>query len=166
MAVLPRLDAVFCYPTLCIKRRYGDLVHAHSVHLVALTPQVFHLVHELLPLTERFFVVLVGYLLLNHIFFHALRLPYVFFAHFHRVHLGPHCYDFLYHFSPTFIFHLAQNLLISAVVKRMVLGVVACVISHECSCMSLYTSSVWMSKIRLSVSVKTSSHLWPYLAFK
>ena len=104
MAVCPRLDAVFSYPSLCIKRRYGYLVHAHSVHLLALTPQDFHLVHELLPLTERFFVVLVRYLLLNHIFFHALRLPYVVFAHFHRVHLRPHCYDFLYHFSPTFIF--------------------------------------------------------------
>ena len=69
MPVCPRLDSVFCYPALCIKRWYGDLVHAHSVHLVTLALQYFHLVHELLPFKERFFVVLVRYLLLNHIFF-------------------------------------------------------------------------------------------------
>ena len=69
MPVCCRVDAVFCYPALCIKRRYGNLVHAHSVHLVAFAPRDFHLVHELLSLNERFFVVLVCYLLLNHIFF-------------------------------------------------------------------------------------------------
>ena len=79
MSVCLRLDAVICYPALCIKWRYGDLVHAHSVHFVTVTPQHFHFVHKLLPSKERFFVVLVRYLFLNHIFFHALRLPYVFF---------------------------------------------------------------------------------------
>ena len=69
MAVCRRADAVICYPSLCVKWRYGDLVHAHSIHLVAFNPQYFHLVHELLSLKERFFVVLVRYLLLNHIFF-------------------------------------------------------------------------------------------------
>ena len=59
MPVCRCVDAAICYPTLRVKWRYGDLVHAHSVHLVALAPQYFHLVHELLSLTKRFFVVLV-----------------------------------------------------------------------------------------------------------
>ena len=69
MSVCQGLYAVICYPALCIKRWYRDLVHAHSVHFVPLTSQDFHFLHELLPLKERFFVVLVRYLLLNHIFF-------------------------------------------------------------------------------------------------
>ena len=64
-----RLDAIICYPALCIKWRYRDLVHTHSVHFVTLTPLKFHFVHELFPSKEHFFVVLVRYLFLNHIFF-------------------------------------------------------------------------------------------------
>ena len=56
--VCPCLDAVICYPALCIKWRHGDLVHTHSVHFVALTSQYFHFVHELLPSKERFLVVI------------------------------------------------------------------------------------------------------------
>ena len=41
---------------------------------------IFSFVHELFPTKEHSFVVLVRYLFLNHIFFHALRLPYVFFC--------------------------------------------------------------------------------------
>ena len=69
MSVCLRLDAAICYPALCIKWRYRDLVHAHSVHFVSLTPEDFHFVHKLLLFKERFFVVLVRYLFLNHIFF-------------------------------------------------------------------------------------------------
>ena len=54
--------------------RYRDLDHAHSVHLVALTSQDFYFVHELLSLKERFFVLPVCYLFLNHFFF-SLPLP-------------------------------------------------------------------------------------------
>ena len=128
MPVCRRVHAVFCYPPLCIKWRYENLVHAHSVHLVAFTPQYFHLVHELLSLMKRFFIVLVRYLFLNHAFF-SRPSP---FSHFFLplppstssallplLHLSPH---------PTFIFHLAQGLLVFDAVQRIILGVVACVV--------------------------------------
>ena len=51
---------------------FGTFCDPHS--------SIFSFVHELFPTKERSFVVLVRYLFLNHIFFHALRLPYVFFC--------------------------------------------------------------------------------------
>ena len=60
--VRQRVDSVARYPALCIEWRERDLVHAHSVHLVALTPQDF----------QGFFVVLVRYLSIDHIFFHPV----------------------------------------------------------------------------------------------
>ena len=52
--VCQRVDAIICYPALCIKWRYRDLVHAHSIHLVAFTPQDFHFVH-FLPLSPSLY---------------------------------------------------------------------------------------------------------------
>ena len=73
--VCQRVHSIACYPALCIEWRYRDLVHAHSVHLVALTPQGLHFLHLLFLSEESFFVVLVLYLPFDHIFF----TPFAFF---------------------------------------------------------------------------------------
>ena len=73
--VCRRVHAVPCYPALCIEWPDRDLVHAHPVHLVALTPQYLHFVHVLFLSEQGFFVVLVGYLPFDHIFF----TPFAFF---------------------------------------------------------------------------------------
>ena len=74
--VCQRVHAVACYPALCIEWRDRDLVHAHPVHLVALTTQDLHFLHVLFLSEQGFFVVLVGYLLFYHIFFFT---PFAFF---------------------------------------------------------------------------------------
>ena len=51
--VCQRVHAVACYPALCIERRDRDLVHAHPIHLVALTAQDLHFVHVLLHCSSR-----------------------------------------------------------------------------------------------------------------
>ena len=108
--ICQRLDAILCNPSLCIKWRYRDLVHAHSTHVMALAPQYFHFAHKLLPAKERFFVVLDGYHFFDQIFFHTLRLPYIFFVCvLRRVHLRPYRYDFLYRLSSALVLHLSQN---------------------------------------------------------
>ena len=80
MSVCQGLYAVICFPSLCIKWRKRDLVHAHSVHFVPLTPQDFHFVHELPPFKERFFVVLVRYLFFQSHFF-SRPSPSLYFFH-------------------------------------------------------------------------------------
>ena len=70
-----RVHAVACYLALLIEWRDRDLVITHPVHLVTLTRQDLHFVHVLFPSKERFFVMLVGYLPLDHIFF----TPFAFF---------------------------------------------------------------------------------------
>ena len=67
--VCQRVHAVVRYPALCIKWRIRDLVHGHSVHLVALALQDLHFVHILFPSEESFFIVLMRYLFFDHIFF-------------------------------------------------------------------------------------------------
>ena len=126
--VCQRADAIACYPALCIKWRYRDLVHARSVHCVALTPQDFHFVHKLFLPKERFFVLLVRYLFSNHNFSPASPTLYFSVCVLDRVHLRSYHYDFLYRLSSALVLHLAQNLLVSGIVKWVVFGVVACVI--------------------------------------
>ena len=108
--VCQRLDAIICKSSLCIKWRYRDLVHAHSTHVMALTPQYFHFVHKLFPPKERFFVVLVRYHFFDHIFFsHPSSSLYFFVCVLSRVHLRPYRYDFLYRLSSALVLHFSQN---------------------------------------------------------
>ena len=127
--VRQRVHAVACYSALCVEWRDRGLVHAHPVHLVALTAQYLHFVRVLFPSEERFFVVLVRYLPFDHIFFfHPLRLLYIFFGQLHRVHLRPYCKHFFYRLSAALVLHLSQDLFVSVIVKWVVFGVVACVV--------------------------------------
>ena len=73
--VCQRVHAIACYPVLCIEWRDRDLVHAHPVHLVALTTQDLHFVHVLFLSEQGFLVVLMGYLPFDHIYF----TPFAFF---------------------------------------------------------------------------------------
>ena len=116
--VCQRVHAVICYPALCIEWRYRDLVHAHPVHLVALTPQDLHFVHILFLPKERFFVVLVRYLLFYHVFFFtpfaffmllpAFLIEYIFGLNANTSSIGsPPQSSFI--FSRTFLFRFLRN---------------------------------------------------------